>query len=92
MVNIDATTPQLKAVKRWLEGYTSRDMDEVASVISKDFTFQSFPRTIDIPEEAKGAHIQKYKPILAALSKLEVRIHRWITVFKLADLHLPPLA
>ena len=73
MVNINATTPQLKLVKQWLEAYASRDIDKVAPVVSKDFKFQTFPKTADIPEEGKGAHLQRYRGILSALTNVEVR-------------------
>ena len=77
MANIDATTPQLKAVKKWVEAYTTLDVDKVGPVVSKDFKFQSFPKTVDIPDEPKGAHIQKYRGVLTAMTKLEVRFqHR----------------
>ena len=82
MVNIDATTPQLKLAKQLVEAYTSRDIDKVASLISKDFKLQTFPKTTDLPDEAGGAHIQKYGPILAALTKVEVRTQHQRMPFK----------
>ena len=85
MINFDATTPQLKVVKQWLEAYTSRDVDKVAPFVSKNFKFQTFPKTIDIPEEAQGVHFQRYRVLLGALTKLEVCIEHYRTTFKFAD-------
>ena len=83
MVNIDATTPQLKLVKQLLEAYISRDIDKVVPFISKDFKFESFPKTADLPDEAGVAHIQRYGPILTALTKAEVSIQHHRMPFKL---------
>jgi len=85
MINIDATTPQLKAVKDLIDAYCSLDISKIEPFISKNFKFQTFPKTIDIPEEAREVHIERYRGILAAVAKLEVRIQHRRTALKLTD-------
>lgn len=77
---IDATTPQLKAVKNLLDAYLTLDVKNVEPFISKNFTFQTFPKIADHPEEAKGAHFERYGTLLNLLKKGEVRLqHRGIS-------------
>jgi hypothetical protein len=54
MANIDAPTPQLKAIKKWLDALTSLDISKVEPLISRTFKYQSYPKIIDLPEQAKG--------------------------------------
>ena len=74
MVNLNGTTPQLKAAKRVVDAYSSRDLTNSGSVFSKDFKFQSFPKASEHVQETKGGHFQKYDPILGSFAKMEVRI------------------
>ena len=83
MVNIDATTPQLKVVKNLLDAYSSLDISKVEPFISKDFKYQMFPKIINLPDEPRAAHIQKYGEVLAALTKMEVRVQPRRSAFKL---------
>jgi hypothetical protein len=76
MANIDARTPQLKVVKKWLDTLTSLDMNEVDPLISRNFTYHSFPKTIDLPEQTKEVYIQWFDVLLASITKSEVRIQR----------------
>ena len=85
MVNLDATTPQLKAVKGFVAAYLSLDISKAVPFISKNFKFQTFPKTIDIPEETGAAHTQRFKGLLAAMTKFEVRIHHRRSAFELTD-------
>jgi len=84
MADIDASTPQLKVVKRFLDAYVSLDIKKVDPLMSKDYQYQSLPESIDLPEEAKGGHIQRVGEILALVNKLEVHIQCRRTAFKLA--------
>ena len=74
MANFDATTPQLKAVKRWFGGYISLDLDSVEPIISKKFQYQSFPESTELPKETKESHIKRLREGLSAVTKFEVRI------------------
>ena len=73
MVNFDAS-PQLKLVKNWLDAYLTLDIKNIEPFISKSFQYQAFPETTDIPTEEREKHIEKYKEVLSALSKIEVSI------------------
>jgi hypothetical protein len=90
MFNIDATTPQLEAIKKFFDAYSSLDINNVGPLISKNYKFQTFPKIDDLPDETKGGHFERYGTILSLLSKLEVRIirHRG-TASPLADIHRP---
>jgi hypothetical protein len=81
MANIDASTPQLRAVKKWIDGFISLDISNLGVLISKNFKYESFPKIIDLPEQTKGSHIQWFGGILAATTKLEVRIQHQRTAF-----------
>jgi len=74
MVNVNATTPQLKAVKNYLDAYTSLDVNNVERVLSKNFKFQTFPETTDLPEQAKGAYIERFRRASTLMTKMDVRI------------------
>jgi hypothetical protein len=74
MTNIDATTPQMTVVKRLFDAYCTRDLKNVLPLLAKNFTFQSFPKIPDLPEQTKGGHLEKYEEIFALVAKLEVRI------------------
>jgi hypothetical protein len=73
MVNLNATTPQLKAVKRVVDTYGSRDLNS-ATIFSKNFKFQSFPKTTDHVEEAKGEHVNNYGGVVSSYATMEVSI------------------
>ncbi|KAF9779190.1 hypothetical protein BJ322DRAFT_1113547 [Thelephora terrestris] len=75
---INPTTPQLKAVKNFIDAYLTRDVKNVEPLISKDFKFQTFPKITEHPDEAKDAHFERYGPILTSLTKLEITYHEVI--------------
>jgi hypothetical protein len=72
MANIDATTPQLKVVKKWLDAYSSLDTDKLDPLLSRDYKHHLFPKSIT-PEETKEEHIKRYEGTLSSITKLEVR-------------------
>ena len=76
MVNINATTPQLKAAKAVVEAYSSCDLSDSESLFSKDFKFQSFPKSTEHHEETKGQHFQNYGGVLSSYAKMEVSVQR----------------
>jgi hypothetical protein len=83
MANLDASTSQLKIVKKWLGAYSSLDASNLAPFLSKDYKHQMFPKSI-YPEETKEEHIKRYGEMTPLITKLEVRIqHRG--AFELAD-------
>jgi len=80
MVNIDATTPQLKVVKNWIDALISLDTSKVVPLICRNFKYQSLPHATELPEireQAKEMHIQWLEGLMASVSNLkmpEVRI------------------
>lgn len=84
MANLDASTPQLKVVKRWLDAYGSLDATNLDPLLSKDYKHQSFSEATH-PEETKEEHVQKYKAMASTINKYEVRIQHRKTAFELGD-------
>ena len=74
MADFDASTPQLRAVKNWIDAYRTLDMKNVEPLISKDFQYQTLPDAIDLPKEETERHLERYRELFSALTKVEVRI------------------
>ena len=74
--SINATTPQLKVVKNLAEAYLTLDLKNVEPLLSKDFQFQTFPKTAEHPDQAKGAHSEVQGQLSSLLTKIEVRLQR----------------
>jgi hypothetical protein len=85
MANFDASTPQLKAVKHWIDALTVVDMSKVEPVVSRNFKFQTFPKDIDLPEQTKEEYLQWFGRIFVSMTKMDVSIQRRRNAFKLAD-------
>ena len=71
MSNFD--TPQLKLLKDYTDANCSLDINNIAQYMSKDFKYQTFPKTPEIPDQSKEMHIQNWGAILSLLTKVEVR-------------------
>lgn len=63
MVNIDTTTPQLKAVKQIVDAITSRDLTTLELPFSKDFSFKTFPEAARLPSLMKEDYLMKHKAV-----------------------------
>ena len=74
MNTIDTTTPQLKVVKGLANALTSRDLNKVEPILSKDFVLKTFPKSVELPDLTKEEYLQKYGAVLALFAKIEVRI------------------
>ena len=74
MVELDASTPQLKVVKKLMDAYLSLDMSNVAPLISKNYQYEALPKCTDLPKQTTGNRVGRYREIFAVVSKLEVRI------------------
>jgi hypothetical protein len=75
MTNLDdASSPQLKAAKKWLDAYSSRDTSKLGPLLSKHFKHQTFPKSI-FPEETKEKHLERYGKMVAPMTTYEVRMH-----------------
>ena len=85
MVNFDANTPQLKAVKRLTDAYVSLDMNNLEPILSKDYQYEAIPAIPEVSIQTKESHIQMWKEVYSLVSKQEVRFRHRRTSFKLAD-------
>ena len=74
MPSLDVSTPQLKAVQRWIDAYKILDIDSVKPFILADFHSRKFPEIVNLPREAKEKHIERYRELLAAVENFEVGI------------------
>ena len=81
MANIDATTPQLQVVKKWLDAYVARDANKIAPVLSKNYKHQTFSQSVGIPDETKEQHIKRYGGLAPSIASFEVRIQHQSTDF-----------
>jgi hypothetical protein len=87
MANIDASTPQLKAVKKWIETICSFDVSGAVSLTSGNFKYQSLPKTVDLPDKEKDGHIQ-WLGLMTTLTKFEVRLQQHLQASRLISTHL----
>ena len=83
MTSILTTTPQLKVIKNLFDTYISLDIKNVERYFSKNFTFQTFPKIPDLPDEEKGTYTERYGGIMSLLTKSEVRIQHHGSTSKL---------
>ena len=83
MVNFD--TPQSKALKKLHDTYASLDLNNVAPLLSKDFQYELFPKTPDVPNQTKESHLEMWGKVFSSFNKLEVRIRHRRTAFKFTD-------
>lgn len=74
MSNFNATTPQLKVVKNFIDAFLSRDIKSVYPLVAKNYTFQTYPKAAERSDETKEAHLQRYGMMLAAITKIEARM------------------
>ena len=74
MVNINATTPQLRVAKAVVEAYGTRNLKNLEPIFAKNFKFQSFPQTTDHRQETKEQHFQNYGGVFSSYTKMDVSI------------------
>ena len=72
--NLNTSTPQLKAVGRFYQAYRTCDLNNIAPILSKDFTYRPFPKLPGLGDWTKEEHLESFGPMLAKLVKLEERI------------------
>jgi len=84
MVDFDANTPQLKALKKLVDAYVSLDLNNLESILSKDYRYEAIPAIPEVPIQTKESHIQMWKEVYSLVSKQKVRIRHWRTASNLA--------
>lgn len=88
MSNINATTPQLKLVKGWIDAYLSRDIKNIQPHLSKNYKFQTFPKIAGLPDETTEGYVEKYRPIFSMFTDLQVHTqHQEAVSHSLIDIH-----
>jgi hypothetical protein len=85
MTTINANTPQLEAVQRWIDAYCSLDLRRIGLLFSKDFKHQTLPRSIGRPEETKEAYLKRFGEVLPMFTSFNVRIGYRRTALELED-------
>ena len=80
MVNIDATTPQLKTVKNFIEAHITLNPDNAEPFVSKHFKLQTYPKSANPTHETREDYFKKHKKMAAAATKAEVRVQHLYTV------------
>jgi hypothetical protein len=91
MANFEAGTPQLEVAKKWFDAVGVLDTGKIDSLLSRNFKYQSFPKTIDVPELTKAKYIQWFGGTFTSMTKIEVRIQRRRTTFNSqTDIPLSP--
>jgi hypothetical protein len=71
MINFDASSPHLSVVKQWLESYQSLDTENVDPLLSKNFQYETYPRSPNAPNQSKKAHLEQWGAGLPLMNKLE---------------------
>ena len=74
MVNIDANTPQLEAVQRWIDAYLSSDVRKIELLFSKDFKHQMFPKSTGRTEETREVYLKRITEEFPLFTSFVVRI------------------
>lgn len=82
MTSLDATTPQLKALKDLTDALVSNNLDGAEPPLSKNFTFRTFPKVEELPDLKKDGYLQMCQAIFTTFSKTEASTLRlWIFDF-----------
>ena len=84
MTNIDATTPQLKALKQVADAISSGNVQTIEPLLSKDYKFRTFPKKAELPDLAKEEYLQKFGVAFGAFAKIEVCIQHLGISFEFA--------
>ena len=90
MADFDASTPQLRAVKKLFAAYLSLDVNNVEPLLSENYQYEAFPESADLPREAKKGHLQAWGRIFSSVKKHDVRIRRQRTASKLRLISTTP--
>ena len=92
MATINANTPQLEAVQRWIDGYCSLDLRRIELLFSKVFKHQTLPKSLVRPEETREAYLKRFGEALPMFTSFNVCIEYQRSALKLEDrLGYPPL-
>ena len=75
MATIDTSTPQLKVAQKWIDGCIALDANRISALFSKNYTHQTLPKSVGIPEEGREEYVQRLRGVLLPMFiKFDVRI------------------
>lgn len=83
MAYFNTTTPQLRFIERVFEAYRTRDLNNLALLYSRDFSYRWLPKAAEFPDETREGHIESLGPLFAKLAKVDVRIQHRGPAFEL---------
>ena len=72
MVDINATTPQMKVVKVLVDCFHSRDLRDLEPLISEDFVFKTFPKAPELADLYREEYFLNYGTLFSSFAKVEV--------------------
>ena len=85
MSNLDASTPQLEAVKNLFDAITSFDLGEVRTLLSKNYQYEAFNGVTDLVKLDKESYTEMIQGLSIGVTKMDVSIQQQRTVFKPTD-------
>ena len=84
MSNLDASSPQLQAVKNLFDLITSLNPDKLETVFSKNYQYEAFNGVTDsLAKMDRETHAELGRVVLEGATKLGVSIQQWRTIFYL---------
>ena len=84
MTNLNASTPQLQAVKSMADLLTSLNPDKLATLFSKDYQYEAFNGATDLAKMDREKHVGVVRALWAGMTKFDVSIQQQRTTFYLA--------
>ena len=68
MDDFNANTPQLEVVKKWLEAHFNLDVKNAEPLLSRNYQYQAFPESPDLPNETREQYVENRRDILDVLT------------------------
>lgn len=72
ITNFNAVTPESKVVKSMFDAALTLDLSKVRPFVTKDYTFQTFPKIPNLPDEDREETFGRYRLSSSLVAKLEV--------------------
>jgi hypothetical protein len=90
MTDFNASTPQVKFVKKLFRAYCSLDLNNLGPIPSKNYQCEVLSERADFPKQMKESQIKVWGPVFSLLNKLEVRIRHRGNISKLRPTSTTP--
>jgi len=70
----------------WAQGFIDSDVDKIAAALHPDYTHDTFPRSLKIPQQTKEQWVESYKKIKDVLKNFRVgRYMRIVSPGRISD-------